>query len=153
MREHVDTGFPDQGLTLSVCKGPAGTASQGTSQGAVWLHGPLIMPAVGLGGGRSFCVKTHPILQGRHTTKFYRYSYFTYFKIIFTYLYFWLPWVFLTAHGNSSVATSTGYFSWWCPGFSLRWFFLWSTGSRAWAQQLWHTGLTAPRHGVFPDQG
>ena len=107
----------------------------------------------GVGGERSFCVKTHPILQGRHTTKFYRYSYFTYFKIIFTYLYFWLPWVFLTAHGNSSVATSRGYFSWWCPGFSLRWFFLWSTGSRAWAQQLWHTGLTAPRHGVFPDQG
>lgn len=55
MREHVDTGFPDQGLTLSVCEGPAGTASQGTSQGAVRLHCPLIMPAVVEGGGVILC--------------------------------------------------------------------------------------------------
>ena len=30
-----------------------------------------------------------------------------------------------------------------CSGF---WLLLWSTGSRAWAQQLWHTGLVALWH-------
>ena len=30
-----------------------------------------------------------------------------------------------------------------CSGF---WFLLWSTGSRAWAQQSWQTGLVAPWH-------
>ena len=34
----------------------------------------------------------------------------------------------------------------WCLGFSLWWFLLWSTGSRAQAQQLRHTGLVALRH-------
>ena len=67
----------------------------------------------------------------------------------------------------SLVAVSEGYSSFWCAGFSLRWLLLfrstgsrctgfsscgtrgqqlWLVGSRAQAQQLWHTGLVAPQH-------
>ena len=73
----------------------------------------------------------------------------------------------LLLRGLSLVAASGGYSSLWCAGFSLRWLLLlWSTGSRrvgfssggmraqqlqlagsrTQAQQLWHTGLAAPRH-------
>ena len=65
------------------------------------------------------------------------------------------------------VAASGGYSSLWCIGFSLRWLLLfqsmgsrhegfsscgtwaqqlWLAGSRAQAQQLWHTGLVALQH-------
>ena len=69
--------------------------------------------------------------------------------------------------GLSLVAVSGGYSSLRCADFSLRWLLLlqsmgsrrvgfsscgtrdqqlWLTGSRAQAQQLWHTGFVAPRH-------
>ena len=55
----------------------------------------------------------------------------------------------------SLVAASGGYSSLWCVGFSLQWLLLlWSTGSKRVGfsscgtrdQQLWLTGLVAPRH-------
>ena len=81
--------------------------------------------------------------------------------------FFWLRWVFVAAHGLSLVAVSRGYSSMRCTGFSLRWLLLLRStgsrcagfsscgsraqqlqlaGSRAQAQQLWRTGLVAPRH-------
>ena len=49
--------------------------------------------------------------------------------------------------GLSLVAVSGGYSSLRCAGFSLWWLLLLrSTGSRARAQYLWHTGLVAPQH-------
>ena len=69
--------------------------------------------------------------------------------------YNWLHWVFVAAHGLSPVVASGGYSSSWCMGFSLRQLLLLrSTGCRCvgfiscgtWAQQLWLTGLVAPRH-------
>ena len=69
--------------------------------------------------------------------------------------------------GFSLVVVNGGYSSLWCTGFSLRWLLSlqsmgsrhtafsscgtwaqqsWLAGSRAQAQQLWHTGLVAPRH-------
>ena len=41
----------------------------------------------------------------------------------------------------SSSHTSAGYGFLSCLSFSLPWLLLWNIGSRAWAQQLWHTGL------------
>ena len=79
-------------------------------------------------------------------------SFFFFFNL---FIYFWLRWVFIAAHGLSLVAASRGYSSLWCTGFSLRWFLLLqSKGSRyagfsncgAQAQQLWCMGLVAPRH-------
>ena len=70
-------------------------------------------------------------------------------------IYFWLCWVFVAVCGLSLVAASGGYSSFWCTGFSLQWLLLsQSTDSRhtgfsscgARAQQLWLTGLVAPRH-------
>ena len=55
--------------------------------------------------------------------------------------------VFIAACGLSLVAENRGYSSLLCVGFSLRWLLLLrSTGSRAQAQQLWHTGLIALWH-------
>ena len=71
------------------------------------------------------------------------------------FIYFWQCCVFIAARGLSLVAVRGGYSSWWCVGFSLQWLLLLqSTGSRhvgfstcgVWAQQLWCTGLVAPRH-------
>ena len=85
----------------------------------------------------------------------------------FLIIFFWLRWVFVVVCGLSLVAVSGAYPSLRCVGFSLRWLLLlWSTGSRhvgfsscgmraqqlwligsrAQAQQLWHTGLVAVRH-------
>ena len=91
-----------------------------------------------------------------------------FFFILFIYfIYFWLFWVFVAARGLSLVAASGGYSSLRCAGFSLQWLLslwstgsrrvgfsscgtwaqqLWLTGSRAQAQQLWHTSPVAPRH-------
>ena len=97
---------------------------------------------------------------------------FMFFKNLFIYLfiYFWLRWVFVAARGLSLVAASGGCSSSRCAGFSLRWLLLlrstgcrregarglsscgnqapqlWLVGSRVQAQQLWCTGLVAPRH-------
>ena len=72
-----------------------------------------------------------------------------FFKInlFILFIYFWLRWVFAAVRGLSLVAASRGYSSMRCAGFSLRWLLLLPRmGSRAQAQQLWHTGLAAPWH-------
>ena len=90
-----------------------------------------------------------------------------FFIFIFFNFSFWLCWVFVAVCGLSLVAASRGYSSLQCAGFLLRWLLLlWSTGSRhtgfnscsmraqqlwlmgsrAQAQQLWHTSLVALRH-------
>ena len=47
------------------------------------------------------------------------------------FLFFWLHWIFVAAHGLSPVVASRGYSSLWCTGFSLRWLLLLqSTGPR-----------------------
>ena len=47
------------------------------------------------------------------------------------YLFIWVHWVFVAAHGLSLVAVSGGYSLLRCTGFSLQWLLLlWSTGSR-----------------------
>ena len=87
--------------------------------------------------------------------KFFCASFFSFFKKINLFIYFWLCWVFVAAHGLSLVAASRGYSLLRCAGFSLRWLLLLqSTGSRpagfsscsTQAQLLWHTGLADPRH-------
>ena len=88
-------------------------------------------------------------------------------RFIYSFIYFWLCWVFVAARRLSLAAASRGYSSLWCTGFSLRWLLLlrsmgsrrmgfsrcgtqaqqlWLAGSRGQAQQLWRTGLVAPRH-------
>ena len=78
-----------------------------------------------------------------------------FFNFYYYFFNFWLRWVFVAVHRLSLVAVSRGYSSLWSMGFSLPWLLLLqSTGSRctgfsscgARAQQLWHTGLVAPRH-------
>ena len=56
---------------------------------------------------------------------------FVFYFYFLKFIYFWLPWVFIVAHGLSLVAVSGGY-SWLrCAGFLLQWLLLlWSTGSR-----------------------
>ena len=52
------------------------------------------------------------------------------FKKIYLFIYFWLPWVFVAAHGLSLVAVNRGSSVLRCVGFSLPWpLLLWSTGS------------------------
>ena len=84
----------------------------------------------------------------------------------FFFFFFWLCWVFVAARGLSLVASGS-YTLLQCTGFSLWWLVLlrstgsrrmgfsscgvwtqqlWLAGSRAQAQQLWHTGLVAPWH-------
>ena len=66
----------------------------------------------------------------------------------FTYFYLFLAcWVVVAARGPSLVEASGGHSLLRCVGLSLRWLLLlWNTGSRAQDQQLWGTGLDAPRH-------
>ena len=95
-------------------------------------------------------------------------SFFLIYIFIYLFIfYFWLHWVFAAAHRLSVVVASGGYSLLWCAGFSLRWLLLlrstdsrharfrscgawahqlWLVGSRAQAQQLWHTGLVVLRH-------
>ena len=96
----------------------------------------------------------------------FSFSYFLKF-ILFIYLFFWLCWVSAAALRLSLVASSGGYSSLQCTGFSLRWLLLlqstgsrrasfsscgtqaqqlWLTGSRAQSPQLWHTGSVAVAH-------
>ena len=57
-------------------------------------------------------------------------AYVAFFFLINLFIYFWLRWVFVAAHGLSLVAASGGYSSLRCAGFSLWWLLLlWSTGS------------------------
>ena len=55
----------------------------------------------------------------------------------FLFIYFWLHWVIIALPGLLWKRF---------VGFSLRRLLLWSTGSGAWIQQLWYTGLVAPQH-------
>ena len=110
-----------------------------------------------------------PTVALSYSKKFIRGT-FLFFLNVYIFLilfYFWLCCVFVAALGLSLVAGSGGYSSLWCAGFSLRWLLLlrstgsrrtgfsscgtwaqqlWLVGSRAQAQQLWCTGLAAPRH-------
>ena len=107
-----------------------------------------------------------------HLIIFLFFSFINFFQTEFLFLflflfYFWLCWVFIAARGLSLVAVSWGYSSLQCTDLSLRWLLLlpstgsrragfsscgtwaqqlWLPGSRAQAQQLWHTGLVAPQH-------
>ena len=68
---------------------------------------------------------------------------------------FWLPWVFVAAHGLSVVAANRGYSSFQCTGFSLWWLLLlWSTGSRRAGSVVVVHGLScSAARGIFLDQG
>ena len=58
-------------------------------------------------------------------------QFFLFVFCFFVFIYFWLSWVFIAAHGLSLVEASGGYSSLRCTGFSLRWLLLLqSTGSR-----------------------
>ena len=92
--------------------------------------------------------------------------FFFFLIYLFIYIYFWLRWVFVAAHGLSLVVAGRGYSLLRCAGFSLQWLLLlqstgsrcvgfssgtraqqlWLAGSRAQTQQLWCTGLVAPRY-------
>ena len=64
---------------------------------------------------------SHFVLIHGHILRFLKYLF----------IYFWLRWVFVAAHGLSLVAASGGYSLWWCAGFSLQWLLLLpSMGSR-----------------------
>ena len=98
---------------------------------------------------------------------FFFFQSMSFFKI-FSYLFIWLLWVFVAAHGLSLVAASGGYSSLRCAGFSLRWLLLLrSTGSRRMGLSSCSTcGLSScgsqalecrfscsTACGIFPDQG
>ena len=56
---------------------------------------------------------------------------FFFLNLFVLFIYFWLRWVFVAAHGLSLAAASGGCSSLRCVGFSLRWLLLLqSTGSR-----------------------
>ena len=66
--------------------------------------------------------------MGKH---FIGHIFLSFFFSINLFIYFWLHWVFVAAHGLSLVAASGGYSSLWCVGFSLWWLLLLqSRGSR-----------------------
>ena len=80
---------------------------------------------------------------------------YTFFFLLYLFIYFWLCWVFVSVQGLSLVAASGGRSSLRCAGFSLsRSLLLRSTGSR-------HAGSVVVAHGpscsaacgILPDQG
>ena len=80
--------------------------------------------------------------------------------LIYIFIYFWLSWVFIAAHGLSLVVASGGYSLLRCAGFPLWWLLLLrSTGSRpagfsscgSWALERRLSCSMAC--GIFPDQG
>ena len=87
----------------------------------------------------------------------------SFFLPSFLSFYFWLRWVFIAARGLSLVASSGGYSSLRCTGFSLRWLLLlWSTGSRRTgfsscgtraSEVVAHELSCSAACGIFPDQG
>ena len=120
----------------------------------------------------SSCLEKSPVYKSCEKDKarklgFWKALFYYYLQLINSFIYFWLRRVFVAVCGLSLVAASGGYPSLRCAGFSLRWRLLlrstgsrragfsscstwaqqlWLMGSRAQAQQLWHTGLVAPRH-------
>ena len=115
-------------------------------------------------------IKIKSELKNDYSSKGPRWALIFFYIYLFMYLFiyfFWLRWVFVAARGLSLVAASRGHSSLQCTGLSLQWpLLLQSTGSRhaglsscgTWAQQFWHvssraqaqqlwcTGLAAPRH-------
>ena len=90
-----------------------------------WRPGPLQpLESLGtwLGDQRRWVPTLH--LHGLLTSLFFLMHLFILF------IYFWLCWVFVAAHGLSLAVASGGYSSLWCVGFSLWWLLLRSTGSR-----------------------
>ena len=72
---------------------------------------------------------------------------FCFFKFIYLFIYFWLCWVFVSVRGLSPVAASGGHSSSRCAGLSpSRLSCCGAQAPDAQAQQLWLTGLVAPRH-------
>ena len=92
-------------------------------------------------------------------------QYIVFFSFFF--FYFWLSWALAAVRGTSLAAASGDHSMLLCTGFSLQWPVLLQntgsrnmgfsscstqaqqlcpTGSRAQAQQLWHSGTAAPRH-------
>ena len=80
-----------------------------------------------------------------------------FFKIIylFSFIYLWLCWVFVSVRGLSLVAASGGHSSSRCAGLSLLWpLLLRSTGSRrAGSVVVAHGPSCSAACGIFPDQG
>ena len=73
-------------------------------------------------------VRNAPLRHLLNCTSLCNYSFF---KKKYLFIYFWLHWVFVAAHGLSLVAASGGYSSLRSAGFSLPWLLLLrSTGSR-----------------------
>ena len=57
--------------------------------------------------------------------------FYFFINLFILFIYFWLHWVFVAAHGLSLVAASGCYSCLQCAGFLLQWLLLlWSTGSR-----------------------
>ena len=76
-------------------------------------------------------------------------------RLIYLFIYFWLHWVFVAAHGLSLVAASGGYSLLQCAGFSLCGFcLLRSTGSRHAVSVVVARGLSCSLAcGIFLHQG
>ena len=92
-------------------------------------------------------------------------GYFSYFSVIYLFIYLflkfylfiylWLCWVFVSVRGLSLVVASGGHSSSQCVGLSLsRPLLLWSTGSRrAGSAIVAHGPSRSAACGIFPDQG
>ena len=76
-------------------------------------------------------------------------------KFIYSFIYFWLCWVFVSVRGLSLVAASGGHSSLRCAGLSLsRPLLLRGTGSRRAGSVVVAHGLSCSvACGIFPDQG
>ena len=74
---------------------------------------------------------------------------------IYSFIHFWLCWVFVSVHGLSLVAASGGHSSSRCAGLSVsRPLLLRSTGSRRAGSVVVVHGLSCSAAcGIFPDQG
>ena len=79
----------------------------------------------------------------------------SFFFNIYSFIYFWLCWVFVSVRGLSLVAASGGHSSSQCAGLSPSWpLLLRSTGSRcAGSVVVAHRPSCSVACGIFPDQG
>ena len=80
---------------------------------------------------------------------------FVFLNFIYSFIYLWLCWVFVSVRGLSPVAASGGHSSSRCAGLSLSWpLLLQSTGSRCAGSVIVAHGLScSAAWGIFPDQG
>ena len=86
---------------------------------------------------------------------FYLFIYFLKIIFIYSFIYFWLCWVFVSVQGLSPVVASGGHSSSRCSGLSLSWpLLLQSTSSRrAGSVVVVHRPSCSAACGIFPDQG